>query len=64
MKQVEWASGMAERISTLVPVRCERSAVVERGLGPCEIAAIFDEIDQAWNAATPWSEWQQIRRAQ
>ena len=62
MKQIEWASGMAERISTLVPVRCERSAVVERGLGPCEIAAIFDEIDQAWNAATPWSEWQQSRR--
>ena len=62
MKQVEWASGVASQLSTLVPVRGQRSSVIERGLGPSEIAATFDEIDQAWNASTPWSEWPRSRR--
>jgi len=62
MKQVEWVSGVAGQISTLVPVRTERLVVIERRLEAAEIAATFDEIEQAWNAATPWSEWPRSSR--
>ena len=62
MKEVQWAGGLAGQLSTLVPVRTERTVVMERRLGAAEIAATFDEIDQAWNAATPWSEWPRAAR--
>lgn len=62
MKQVAWVSGVAGQISTLVPVRTERSSACRIGITSHDIEEIFEAVDAAWLRNDPWSVAPQSRR--
>jgi hypothetical protein len=62
MKQIEWASGVASPLSTLVPIRTERSPTFQMGVTADDIAEIFEAVDAAWLRNDPWSVAPQSRR--